>query len=621
MRALFVRRVLALLLSVAVLGLTDIHYASADGESPQRLLVDVVDGADVTQLFTDVGADRFRHRTVAGSRLATIELPSTAAPGLERALERHDRVIDVRPDRRLRSARTPNDPGFVNQWGARKIGLPRAWDTTVGASDVIVAVLDTGVTPHEDLGGALLPGYNALDGSSNTGDDSLDQHGTLVAGIIAARGDNGRGIAGVCWSCRILPIKVLDHLGSGWTSDVVDGIYKAVELGAHVINLSLGGTFDDPAIEEAVNYARSRGVIVVAAAGNEGLSLPNYPSAYPAVLGVSATDQNDARYAWSNFGSWVSVSAPGCSISTANTSDYSDFCGTSAASPFVAGVAALLRARGISPAGTEFFLTRTSRALGEAVTVSQWGRIESARPFTWLRKGTPLVGDWDGDGDDTVGWYKGGRFHLVNSASRIPASHDFSYGRPQDIPVVGDWNGDGIDTVGVIRDGVWHLINSHRSGTSDISFVYGRIGPRGDDVPLVGDWNGDNKDEIGIVRDGEWHLRRTLSGGPGQIVFTYGRVGPRGDDIPLIGDWNGDGKDTVGIVRHGEWHLRYRLSGGAADKVFTYGRVGPRGDDEPVIGNWDGTGGDTVGIARSYQWHLRDALADGVADRSFVNGG
>lgn len=224
--------------------------------------------------------------------------------------------------------------------------------------------------------------------------------------------------------------------------------------------------------------------------------------------------------------------------------------------------------------------------------------------------GTPLMGDWDGDGKATPGWFLGGRFVLSNELDGAPAMA-FDFGRGQDVPLAGDWNGDGTDTVGVVRDGTWHLINSHRGGSSDISFIYGRV-TRGD-IPLIGDWNGDGQDEIGIVRDGEWHLRRSLSGGPGEIRFTYGRV-TRGD-VPLIGDWDGDGKDTVGIVRDGEWHLRKSLSGGPGEIRFTYGRVSK--GDVPVVSDLNRDGADTPTVVRSYTWYHREHLSGGPADLTF----
>ena len=224
--------------------------------------------------------------------------------------------------------------------------------------------------------------------------------------------------------------------------------------------------------------------------------------------------------------------------------------------------------------------------------------------------GTPVTGDWDGDGTTDLGWFRDGDWSLRLGPDRVVR---FRYGRDDDLPIVGDWDGDGIDTVGIVRaGGEWHLVDDHRGGAADHAFTYGRVGTRGEDLPLVGDWDGDGTDTIGIVRDGEWHLRHSLSAGPGQVRFTYGRIGPRGDDLPLVGDWDGNGTDTVGIVRDGEWHLRNSLSGGRGQVVFTYGRV-TRGD-VPVTGDWDGDGDSTAGIVRDLVWYTRRTNAGGAAD-------
>ncbi len=224
--------------------------------------------------------------------------------------------------------------------------------------------------------------------------------------------------------------------------------------------------------------------------------------------------------------------------------------------------------------------------------------------------GTPVTGDWNGDGTTDLGWFRDGNWSLRLGPDDVVR---FRYGRDDDLPIVGDWNGDGHDTIGIVRaGGEWHLRDSLAGGVADKVFIYGRVGSRGEDVPLVGDWNGNGHDTVGIVRDGTWHLRNTLSGGDGQIVFTYGRIGPRGDDLPLVGDWNGDGRDSPGIVRDGDWHLRNTLSGGDGQIVFTYGRV-TRGD-VPLTGDWDRDGDDTPGIVRKLTWHLRQANAAGNAD-------
>ena len=240
-------------------------------------------------------------------------------------------------------------------------------------------------------------------------------------------------------------------------------------------------------------------------------------------------------------------------------------------------------------------------------------RMGELRNDVYVRAGdwTPVVGDWNGDGRTTPGWFKDGTWRLRNANSAGNTNIEFRYGlQPGDLPVVGDWNGDGRTTVGIVREGRWHLRNANTAGFADISFNYGRGAI---DYPMAGDWNRDGRDTPAIVRDGEWHLRNSLSGGPGQIVFTYGRI-TRGD-IPVVGDWNGNGIDTPGILRNGEWHLRNTHAGGASDVFFVYGRL-TRGDT-PIVGDWNRDGRTTIGVTRDGTWHLRNFLSGGPASHSF----
>jgi subtilisin family serine protease len=238
----------------------------------------------------------------------------------------------------------PNDPGWNAQWGLRAVGFPRAWDTTRGSDKIVVAVLDTGVDgSHPDLKGALAPGFDFVNLDTDPSDDH--GHGTAAAGIVAARGNNATGLAGACWTCVVLPVKVLDADGTGNTATIAAGIVWAVDHGAKVINLSLGSPGTTDALSEAVRYAALRGVVVVAAAGNSGSAIPFYPAAEPSVLAVAATNENDRLYSWSNHGAWVEVAAPGCNVATWPGATYIELCGTSAAAPLVSGLAALIRAQ------------------------------------------------------------------------------------------------------------------------------------------------------------------------------------------------------------------------------------------------------------------------------------
>jgi subtilisin family serine protease len=198
-----------------------------------------------------------------------------------------------------------------------------------------VAVVDTGVqADHPMLQGRVLQGYDFVGGDADASDDN--GHGTAVAGIVAAN----------CPVCRILPVKVLDAHGvtTSW-STFAAGVTWAADHGAQVIDLSVGGPRALDVLGAAVAHALDEGVIVVAAAGNDGTGETFYPAAYGGVVSVAGIDQNGARYSWSNHGSWVSTEGPGCAATTWIGSGYaSDFCGTSTAAPFVAAVAGLARA-------------------------------------------------------------------------------------------------------------------------------------------------------------------------------------------------------------------------------------------------------------------------------------
>src|SRR5205823_15048136 len=202
----------------------------------------------------------------------------------------------------------------------------------------------TGVDAQQpDLVGRVLPGYDFVDDSSDTSDRL--GHGTFVAGVAAADTNNGIGIAGVAWNASILPVKVLDRSGGGTDAQIAAGITWAADNGASVINLSLGGPESSEVLRNAIEYALSKNVVVVAAAGNEASTIPQYPAAYPGVVAVSATDwAGDLTY-FSSFGPWVTLAAPGFEITgTDRDGAYETDSGTSFAAPMVAAVAALVRA-------------------------------------------------------------------------------------------------------------------------------------------------------------------------------------------------------------------------------------------------------------------------------------
>lgn len=278
----------------------------------------------------------------------------------------------------------PNDMLWPNQWGLRLIGLEAAWPVVSGASPV-VAVLDTGADlTHPDLNGAFVPGQDLVNGDADPTDDN--GHGTAVAGVLAARAGNGEGGAGVCPSCTVMPVKVLGANGGGLDSTVAAGIVWATDHGARVINMSLGGPQSSQVLADAVAYAVSKGVVLIAAAGNSGTTTQFYPAAYPGVVSVAATNSSDVLYDWSNRGPWVSVAAPGCNTAPARGGSYENFCGTSSATPVVAGLAGLALA-----SRPQASIAEVDNALmsGVAVASVEHGRVDATRMLAALGVSAP----------------------------------------------------------------------------------------------------------------------------------------------------------------------------------------------------------------------------------------
>ncbi|MEO6745191.1 MAG: S8 family peptidase, partial [Caldimonas sp.] len=391
--------------------------APVDAEQTDRFIVRLRDpSADPRPRLVALGGrfgERFEHlRAMSGNahvvrlarRMVRAEARETA-----RRLRSDPDLLSIEPDLVLRPMAVPNDPYFGQQWhyheAAGGINLPAAWDITTGSNGITVAVIDTGVVAHADLAGRLVGGFDFIGDTavSNDGDgrdgnagdpgdygcngEASSWHGTHVAGTIGAASNNGSGVSGVDWNARILPVRVLGRCG-GYTSDIIDGLRWAAGIAvpgvpanpfpARVANLSLGGEGAcSGALQSAINDVTARGTVVVVAAGNSNADAANFePANCSGVIAVGATTRSGGRAGYSNYGSRVTVSAPGGGggggvLSTYNTGPttpradaYAYFQGTSMATPHVSGVVSLMLAvnPSLNPAQVAQRLQQTARA-------------------------------------------------------------------------------------------------------------------------------------------------------------------------------------------------------------------------------------------------------------------
>ncbi|SFF95663.1 thermitase . Serine peptidase. MEROPS family S08A [Planifilum fulgidum] len=299
--------------------------------------------------------------------------------------EKNPNVEYAEPNYIYRIQWIPNDTYFSSQqWGPQKVQAPAAWDVTRSSSDTWIAIIDTGVQyDHPDLAGKVVRGYDFVDDDWDPYDGN--GHGTHCAGIAAAVTNNGRGIAGMAPNATIYAVRVLNNSGSGTLDDVANGIIHAADSGADVISLSLGASVGATTLKNAVDYAWNKGVVVVAAAGNNGTSLPTYPAYYSNAIAVAATDSNDNKASFSNYGSsWVDVAAPGVNIvSTYRGSSYASLSGTSMATPHVAGLAGLLDAQGRSASQIRAAIENTADRISGTGTYWSKGRINAYKAVNY----------------------------------------------------------------------------------------------------------------------------------------------------------------------------------------------------------------------------------------------
>jgi len=360
------RPVFFVILLVAVL--VNIHIAySQDEFVPDQLVFKLEDGVN----FPDIEGELAEQGmaivdSIQELNVYVLQVPVEELQDIQSSLSLNPNFQYVSKNHIVAANAVPNDNSFALQTHFSLIDAQQAWDTETGDTDVIIAVLDTGVeATHEDLAGKVLTGCSTLgsfnETSCGTNTTDIDSHGSGVSGTAAAQTNNNTGVAGICWGCQILPVKVLNDNGTGSDIDVTQGILFAKNYALAnptkkiIINMSLGRNCEnsplDPTMQDAINLAWNAGVLVVAAAGNDGSSDLHCPASADNTIAVSATNNSDNLSDFSTFGSFVDLAAPGGNLDPfqfvynieGNTGNgYTGWAGTSFSSPIVAGLAGLI---------------------------------------------------------------------------------------------------------------------------------------------------------------------------------------------------------------------------------------------------------------------------------------
>lgn len=493
------------------------------GASGRERLVRRADRMDKQAFFENLGIREALNRSASPGRMDTRTRAKLETLWMVRALARQSGVQFAEPNYLRQPFATPDDTYYTYQWHYPLINLPEAWEITTGSSNVVVAVIDTGVLlNHPDLASQLVDGYDFIsdtsisldgDGIDDDPDDPGDQddvggssfHGTHVAGTVAAASNNGTGVAGTGWNTRILPLRVLGY-GGGTSYDIIqavryaagletdyDGVQRDEPVG--VINLSLGGSSYSQSEAAVYREAREQGVIVVAAAGNAGNTEKMYPAAYDGVISVSAVTIDEDLASYSSYGETIDLAAPGGSSTDSNSDGYVDgvlstigddssgsiemgyafSIGTSMAAPHVAGVVALMKALypGLTPDVFDALLQAgtLTRDLGDTGRDDHfgWGLIDAHKAVLIALEGgenggIPAILSVSPNTLNFVGDQSSAQVTVANSGNPNAYLAVSAYGADVSwlgvVPAETDADGLGIYTITVDREGLADGIHS-----------------------------------------------------------------------------------------------------------------------------------------------------------------
>ncbi|WP_440005969.1 S8 family serine peptidase [Halomicrococcus sp. SG-WS-1] len=340
-------------------------------------------------------------------RYVAVKFPGneTARENFIDAVTKKEGIKYAEKNETLETQYTPSDPKFDQQYAPQQVKSDQAWDTTLGDSSVLIAVVDTGAQyTHPDLEGNYQsdPGYDFVDNDSDPAPDvpSDEYHGTHVSGCAAAVVDNGTGVSGQ-GNSSLINGRALDENGSGSTSDIADAVEWAADQGADVINMSLGGGGYTDTMKNAVSYAYDNGSLLVCAAGNDGTSSVSYPAAYSECMAISAVDSSENLASFSNYGSEIELCAPGVDVLSTTTEtrgSYEKLSGTSMATPVTSGVAGLTLAKwSLTNAELRSHLKNTAEDVGLSSDQQGSGQVDAYAAVTT----DPSSGGGGGDGEST----------------------------------------------------------------------------------------------------------------------------------------------------------------------------------------------------------------------------